>query len=269
LLFKVLYELAVPTMDSWAPTSTSIQSFAHLFSDVRLPSPPDKTDATTTKQPSYVEVEISGRSFHSLQRMDVSRLEISKEHTLEWACILLEEYGPYPQPGYEEFWVPTRVNHRAPGKIFSGNDVREYFQVSVLEPALSAAIFLHAEHVSLTASQSGGYPRYKWDVRSQSVSTRSGCAMLQIHFETCNEPIIIAEGRTSRACSIGDTADVIGKIPDWFEEVGDVILMDPPGSSPATRPAGSVNIYDAPWKHRLQGFFFQVCIPNTFVSSSG
>lgn len=252
-------------MDSWAradPETTISRSFANLFSILQLPPPPDNTNTTTTKQPTSLipaEVEISGPSFHSLQKMDVSQFELSKEHTFEWACKLLEDYGPSPQARYDDFWDPIKMNHRVPRRIFSECDARMYFKTCVLEPALSAAIFLHAQHESLTASQSGGYPRYKWDVRDVR-SDRSECAMMLTCFETCDEPVIIAEGRASSVCSSGDTADVIEKLPDWFEELGGVIPMGTPGSSLATGTADSVNIYDTSWKQRLQAFFFEVCI---------
>ena len=83
-------------MESWATASPSIRSFTSLFSASQYPPPKDCTKTMSTKRPSAAEVEISGHSFHYLERMQPSHLQISEEHTLKWASTLLDTYGLSP-----------------------------------------------------------------------------------------------------------------------------------------------------------------------------
>jgi hypothetical protein len=66
--------------------------------------------------------------------------------------------------------------------------------------------------------------------------------------------------------SSSDTLNVIEKLPDWFEEVGDVILMDPPGSSPATRAADS-SIFMIPHANANRRLSFSWCVFQSDVVS--
>lgn len=254
-------------MESWATASLSIRSFADLFSASRHPPPRDNTEVTSTKQPSAAEVEISGRSFHYLERMQPSHLQISEEHTLKWASTLLDAYGPSPQLGYEEYWDPARIDRRGPDIIISEKDTCSYFKISVLEPALTAAIFLHAQHMRLTAKRAGGYPRYNWAVRDRSIIGSSRRAGLSVMLSrSSNSPAVIADAKTSRTCR-GTAADsVITMLSEWFQTLGDIIPMDSPDFPHSIRRIGTINTYDSPWQQKLQYFFFEVCTANYFSS---
>lgn len=241
-------------MESWAPNSPSIQSFANHFGAVRLPPPPNQSKNTTTKAPSEDDI-ISCRSLNSLEMMQLSRHNISDQHDLAWAYSLLDEYGPSPKHGYEEWWDPVRIERRGPESISSENDTCWYFRISVLEPAVIAAIFLHAQHANLTVEQAGGYPRGNWAVRDTSTIGSSGRPDLTVLYLP-DERAFLAEGKTFHVCTGPDPDSALVKLPVFFHEHD--------GSIPIDFSKLSTLINHTQWKQKLLYFFIQVCTVNDF-----
>jgi hypothetical protein len=194
--------------------------------------------------------------------MEATSCQISEEHTLQWASTLLGTYGPYPQVSFEEYWDPDRVSRRAPDVIASEDDTCSYFRVSILDPAVTAAIFLHAQHAGLTPEQAGGFPQCNWVIRNTSNIGSSGRPDLTM-LDPSKKPSAVAEGKTARVCSCYGIS-VVKELPGWFQENADVIPIHAPGFSPHSPNYDTIYPYAIPWKRKLQYFFFQVCTENGF-----
>ncbi|KAG8941662.1 hypothetical protein FRC03_004233 [Tulasnella sp. 419] len=262
-------------MDTWieSPPFSGILSFSNLFQAVIPPAPVDHTRSTSTKRlgPSKVEIQASGCSLYQLKRFRPSALKITEGHTLEWANNLLREYGPHPLTDYNHYWLPNKL--KLPPLILSIQDVVTYFTTCLLERALIAAIFLHAQHTELGAEHAGGYPppSGKWMVADTStVGTDGRPDKALLRFSDLIKGLqrraaVICQGKTARACQSSGLIDgtfqenilALEALEHWFEQCNDIIFMDPPGTS-LQRPPGDINWYREAWQKKIQQFALEI-----------
>jgi hypothetical protein len=182
-----------------------------------LNNPPiDSIQNTATKALNLAEIEASGASLIDLRPLTLERLQISKDHDLLWAIQLLETYGPVLDANFAHFWFTQQLVHKTPRIIRSEQDTAMYFTTSLLEPSLTAAIFLHAQHLQLTQEDAQGFPSGNWEIVDFSTHGATGQADRgivclgqnpkqehdQLKYWPCNSVFVL------RVLSLGDHGDL-------------------------------------------------------------
>jgi hypothetical protein len=158
-------------MEGW---SADGPSFATLFSRPRLPPPPDHTTHTSTLNPTALDISMSGSHFHGFAKLSIDNLQLSNDHTLQWATNLLGQYGPTPLDLNATVWDLRFHRRNIPQRIRSENDTMSYLKISLVDPALTTAIFIRAQHLGLTAEHGSQYPLGNWELFDCSSTGRSG-----------------------------------------------------------------------------------------------
>ena len=194
---------------------------------------------------------------------------LSSSRGLAWATSCLRDYGPLPSEQYCQYWNPQLA--LVPRTIRSELDTMTYLKLMLIEPAITAAIFIRAQHLGLTAAQGAVYPRGNWELVDCSTSgAGSGWSdHALIRFSTVRTShlqfVALMELKTWHMCQInGEDLDgqcalsipMIENLERWIEEQHGYIPMDPPGSQP--RLLAMFNYYRDAWKKKLQKILFQV-----------
>src|SRR5215472_8393298 len=118
-------------MEKFCPAGhpTGTPSFSALFSRQRPPPPEDRAVSTATKSLTEAEMEISGRSLVDVKWLSLVDLNISDDHTLQWAMNILDSYSPSPLQTYQHYWSSNQLDQKAPFIIESEPDTCLYFTV--------------------------------------------------------------------------------------------------------------------------------------------
>jgi hypothetical protein len=252
-------------MNDWLPTELSL---ATLLSRLRHPPPPDRTTHTSTLNPNDIDMLASGPHFHGFSKLSIENLRLSDDHTLEWATNRLSEYGPTPLDVTADVWDPVHHGWTIPRDIRSENDTMSYVKISLINPSLTAAIFIRAQHLGLTAADGAQYPFGNWQLIDCSTTGRSGRGDYGVIRSDRDDDCFAAvfETKTSRVChSVGEDFNgqyrhpihILQYLPEWLEREGGYIPMDRSGSL-STRNKGAFDWYTQPWQKKTQKILFQV-----------
>jgi hypothetical protein len=255
-------------MDDWCIATVDAPSFETLFSRPRRDPPQDLTNTAQTQDPTVLDITISGSQFHGFESFSIENLQLSNDRALEWATSRLRLYGPVPAMRFLQCWDPQ--NARVPRVILSEKDTTTYLTVSLFEPAITAAIFIRAQHLGLTAVQGAKYPSGSWDLIDCSTIGGGGRAdYALVRFSDVlvfrHQYVALMEFKTWHVCqSKGKDVDgqhanripVIQHLQDWLEREGGYIPMDPLNSPP--RPSDDFNWYPHAWQRKIQKILFQV-----------
>lgn len=257
-------------MDTWAPASEDVRSFANLFAALRVTVPQNHTTSTKTTMPTEANIELTGRSFFDIHRLDLSQLKINNQYTRQSAKNLLCNYGPVPLSQYPN-WTSARLSRELPASIASERNAQQFFTLALLDPTLAAATFLYASYRQ-PASYQQCYPGGHWthfDISSHGPTGRSDIGILKrldVIDGLTQRAVVQFECKPAYVCrSVGSdtglTRSVLLNLGEWFELRSGNISMDPPGTTADTRPNGDIHWYPQSWQQKLQKFLFQVCIP--------
>jgi hypothetical protein len=244
----------------------------HVFSRLRQPLPFNQVTHTGTLPPMPLDMVASGQYFHGFGSLSIENLYLSDDHKLDWVTDRLHQYGPTPLGRHATVW-DTDVHHQnIPEAIDSENDtMMSYVEISLIKPALTAAVFIRAQHLGLTSPDSVRHPRGHWRLVNCSSTGESGRGDYGV-IRTSNVPLkdqclaAVIEIKTSRVCrSNGTNIDdryqspihVLQYLPEWLERRGGYIPMDESGS-PSTRTDGAFEWYERPWQKKTQKILFQV-----------
>jgi hypothetical protein len=256
-------------MDDWCTPTADAPSFEAAFSRPRLPPPPDCTVTTKTKTPKELDINISGSQLQGFGRLSIENLMLSNDRGLAWATGRLRDYGPFPSQRYRQYWDPQMAV--VPRIIRSEEDTTTYLKLVLFEPAVTAAIFIRAQHLGLAAAQGAAYPDGNWELINCSTtgagSGRSDHALVRFSTAPVSQLRFVAlmEFKTWHVCqSNGEDVDgqhvpripVIQQLERWLAEKDGYIPMDPPESLP--RSSHDFNWYNTAWKKKLQKILFQV-----------
>ena len=255
-------------MDDW---SANEPSFATLFSRLRQPPPPSHVTQTGTLPLMPLDMVTSGQYFHGFARLSIENLHLSDDYKLDWATDRLREYGPTPLDLNASVW-DTRFHYRdIPEAIHSKNDTMLYVEISLIKLALTAAVFLRAQHLGLTSPDAVRYPCGHWHLVNCSSTGLSGQGDYGV-VRSSNVPLkdqcfaAVFEIKTSRVCHSNgvDFNDlnqspihVLQYLPEWLEREGGYIPMDKSGSF-LTRTDGAFDWHTQPWQRKIQKILFQV-----------
>jgi hypothetical protein len=214
-------------------------------------------------------MSLSGPHFHGFDRLLIEDLKISDDHKLDWATGLLHQFGPRVSPRNIAIWRIEAMEVINPPQIKSENDTMSYIQLSVIRPALTAAIFIRAQHLGLSAADLAQYPSnfYIIDCSTIGGSGRGDFGIARLSDVDCDSDhfAVVIETKRARVCrSNGQDLDgkghnsvpVLEYLQEWLQRDG-YIPMDQSGF-PSERKNGAFDWYDQPWQHKIQKFLFQV-----------
>jgi hypothetical protein len=218
------------------------------------------------KNLTKIEIETSGHSLVKLKQLSLEEINISDHHTLWWAMDILDSYGPSPLESFQHYWASEQLAQLAPTFIDSEQDTTNYCTISLLEPALTTTIVLHAQHLELALKDAQGFPHGKWQIADFSTTGRNGRtdrAVMRTSQQRRSEWRVttVCQGKTHHVCCIplDGGISVLGSANN-LPNTENKIPMDGPGTSVLQWPKGDLNWHVEPWKKKLQKFMFQVCI---------
>ena len=148
------------------------------------------------------------------------------------------------------------------------------YQSLKMQPAITAAIFLHAHHYGLSSTESGRHPKGKWSLQDRSLigpDKRTDMVVARLNSTVGKEPdpvALVCEAKTYHVCcskGIGingnsqNSMPVLPELRRWFRQYGDVPLLPAGQSEDQTDFDG---YYPEPWQRKIQRFMFQVCWMN-------
>jgi hypothetical protein len=261
-------------MNGWRTADHEYPSFANRLGSGGHPVPVDFTQSARTKRAGAEKVTRIGTHLHTLRRMDINELKISDAHTFPWAIDLLERFGPELDVGDTVIWAPP--SSIFPGKILSENDTMACAQLSLLQPAIAAGVFIYANHYGLSSTEAGRYPKEgNWALEDRSIIGRDRRPDLVVARQISNvrternPAALVCEAKTYHVCHSNGTAisgvrhssmPVLPELQRWFERDGDVPLI-PAGNGEADTDA----YYTESWQRKIQDFMVQVCLIDTFL----
>ena len=228
------------------------------------------------KGPHPIDVASAGSGFCTLKRLDFHDLNISDTETLMWAADLLDRHSPILGEDDQSVWTPPKMIF--PASILSECDAATYGKHSLLQPALTAAVFLHATHCGLTPTEAGRHPFGNWAIQDfPAVGSErvTDLVVARLAGNTAVDPIaVVCTAATYRACcSKGKNMDgvyaqnipVMHELQRWLD-CHNTIPMVPPEQSQEAQTVGRLAYYPEAWQRTIQNFMFQVCaiIPGTF-----
>jgi hypothetical protein len=247
-------------MDGWIPANADSPSFADRFRVVKPSPPPDASKSYGTKGLNQLEIAQSGASLHQVDRLKLDDVKISPAHDINWGRTILQEFAPLVPARKEHYWDPITL---AGGfkKIRSENDTCRYFQSTVLDQAVTAAICLYDQLmrtvVNTDIDTTTSYPEGHWEIRDISTIGSGGRSDLAVFRDEI--PASLFEGKTRRVCSCTNLGASVFEM--LWEEIhtGQTFPMDCPDKAHTMRPPGDLNWYpDASWQKKMQKFCFQV-----------
>ena len=258
-------------MQSWVAADPDHPTFMALLSHRAIPTPPDRAISTETDELDPIDVASTGSGFRALRRLHFDNMKISDTETLTWAADLLSRYSPLL--GKDDSFIWTPPISILPDSILSEQDTAMYGKYAFLQPALTAAIFLHANHYRLSPTEAGRHPFGNWAVQDRSI-VGSGrqkdlvIARRHVAGKMTMDPIAVAcQAVTSfMCCSKGTNTDgvyshdipVMHELQRWLEH-HETIPMVPPEESQAVWSPSRLAYYPEAWQRRIQNFMFQVC----------
>jgi len=103
-------------------------------------TPDDRSESTSTKHLGTMEEHGSGPALHGFDTLRIDQLHLGSESQgLTWATSLLSEYGPQPEP----YWQQEMIEANFPADMRDEVRVMRWIEYAHLRPALCAAIFLY------------------------------------------------------------------------------------------------------------------------------
>lgn len=103
-------------------------------------TPDDRSESTSTKDLGTMEEHGSGPALHGFDTLRIDQLHLGSESQgLTWATSLLSEYGPQPEP----YWQQEMIEANFPADMRDEVRVMRWIEYAHLRPALCAAIFLY------------------------------------------------------------------------------------------------------------------------------
>jgi hypothetical protein len=202
--------------------------------------------------------------------LDVDNLKISESKTLRWAIDRLSQYCPLIEEEEDQraVWRPPKIIF---SPILSENDTMKHGQYTFLEPALTAAIFLYAQHYGLSPEEAGRHPFGNWACQDRSTigsGKRTDFVIARLHMvgRTAKDPVaVVCEAKTSHVCRsngwlvdgrYSESVSIFPELQRWLERDNTVPILDPRAlnTSQAEGPAE----FPQPWQRKIQHIMLQV-----------
>ena len=239
--------------------------FSTLLATARIPTPHDRTKTTKTGQPDAKEIADITSTFHTLQRLDVRDLKISESETLQWAIDRLSKYCPLVEEEADQWtiWKPPKTIFPP---IQSEKDTMKHGQYTFIEPALTAAIFLYAQHYGLSPEEAGCHPFGNWAVQDRSTigsETRTDLVIAKLNMvgRTGKDPVaVVCEAKTSHVCrSNGFPLDaqysyslfILPELQRWLERDNTIPIVP--------FDTSHEDASERAWQRKLRNILLQVC----------